>query len=182
MNYLPHCVSIGSVKAGAIARIRGRTRALGELVIAPLTGRTGVYFRAERQRDQGEDGIATLDEEEAWANFLIEDQTGSVIVQPRGFADVAMRENQSFSEDSNELRQRFDDFARTYGSERRLFFTDFGYGLRYREIVIPEGHLVTALGVVVQLDTAGAGPIGYRRNSAAYALQPPADGRLIIRG
>jgi hypothetical protein len=147
-----HRVALGELSEGQRARVVGVARALGETMIAPLSGRECVAFdiRAKAAIGVPRQAIyhATM-VEQGGAPFVIEDDSGRVLVDSRDAQIVlALDAEQSAGETS----ARANAFCERHG-------VVLSHGrLRYSEGVVEVGAKVAVLGEVLREPDGEATP------------------------
>ncbi|HKA89380.1 MAG TPA: hypothetical protein VKE22_17050 [Haliangiales bacterium] len=152
--------AIGALRAGRAATVRGRV-VPRDLLDSPLRGERCVYYRCvhEQWRDPtlrfpGGGGTWNVtQEDEAIAEFYLEDGTGRALVFPEG-AEVA----------AGALRTE-----------------EVGIGLRASEACILPDDVVEVAGIVDDVVDVLDDLRGYREGATRVLLRAPAGGRLRIR-
>lgn len=153
----------------ATARLQGELVQLGELLEAPLTGRSCAYFVATVE-EQGGKHWRELAREEKWSDFVLEDGTGQALIRMEGAKTVIHRDAQYWSDTHNQVSPEIEAFLTRHGESSKGLI--FKRTLRYREGVLEPGEQVMVRGRGVREinpDRRIAPTSGYR-NSAAHLV------------
>ena len=170
-------LSIENVSEREPAKIVGSLAYIGEPLISPLTGRTCAYYEIlveEYHSGADDDGYwETMIRESQGQNFVINDDTGTAIVNPIG-AQVALTidsRTKSGTFDAPTDRER--NYLNSHGQEGKGWV--FNKSLRYREGILEAGERVAVLGRGVrEPDPEGV------QQASGYRSTPPM--RLRMRG
>lgn len=155
--------AVGEFPDGAQGKVVGKVQLLGEPILAPLSGRSCVYYsiRVEEYRNNGTTGnwYQLLADEEG-VNFAVDDETGSAVVHVEA-AKIVLSEDHSTTSSSsdlpNEVERAFLDRHSKKGEDWVSSKT-----LRYVEAVIEPGETVSVFGYGSQEPDPNAAPTGYR--------------------
>jgi hypothetical protein len=184
---------VAQLKAGAVAKIEGRARCLGEPLLAPLSGRPCVLYRVtiecydeSRAIRFGGGGpsaprwVHEAEEEQA-PPFLVEDETGVALVRPEGWVNIIAPPRLFAADGLRAAEAHMDAFRARYGNERAAFLRGVHDRVRYRESVVCEGEVVFIAGLVgVERGGEGAEAGGYRGPTSRFVLRAPDDDRLVV--
>jgi hypothetical protein len=171
-------VSIENFSERNPAKIVGSLVYIGEPLSSPLTGRTCAYYEIlveEYHSGTDDDGYwETMIQESQGQDFVIEDDTGTAIVNPIG-AQVALTvdsRTKSGTFDAPTEQER--NYLNSHGQEGEGWW-GFNKSLRYREGILEAGEAVAVLGRgVKEPDPDGV------EQARGYRSAPPM--RLRMRG
>ncbi|MCC6877758.1 MAG: hypothetical protein IT378_25840 [Sandaracinaceae bacterium] len=186
---------MADLREGTIAKVVGTVRPLEEPLMAPFTGRACAGFRVAGYRREASrrEGPVLLDDVEEGHRFYLDDETGTVRVDRKGYCKLYLSTLRITHGSQHGAAQHIERYFARYGQERRTFFESFsatgGIDLlaptefSYYEQVILLGARVAVLGVV--RSTGEAAPetgraAGYRDRRTLMAIEPPDDARLIV--
>lgn len=166
---------------GAIVKVVGRARVLGEPVLAPFTGRSLVALRAMGVRiEQRARSVVqhVLDDIEKGQSFFLEDETGIVRIDRAGFSRLFVR-TFGASESAAGNVERY--FAH-YGQHERTLFDGFGPSLYYYERGVEVDAEVAVWGKARATEEAApaGNRAGYRDASRLFVIEPPANEQLLV--
>lgn len=139
--------------AMGMVEVEGTTRDAGSLLTSPVTGSDCVFYQyeIEEYKQNGDDrDWVTIDDGMEGTSFYLEDDTGSVLVDPRG-ADLRIEQDQLVHVDGGEsppppIQQFIDRNERLDSEDTELDLgvvsLDTGNDRRYKEwFVAPEEHV-----------------------------------------
>lgn len=175
-------VPIHAVSAGAVARIEGKVRVLGEPLRAPFSGRFCVFYEAivEERRSNGKSSSWVTIIREVQANdFLLDDGTALARVESAGLRVVAVKDSERTSGVLNDASADLEAFLAKHGRKSQGWV--FNKTLRYREGVFEPGERVTVLGSVRMEhdpDPTHAG-MGYRDSPKRAVIVAMPSGQLL---
>lgn len=181
---------IGLLRVGSLAKVVGTARSEAEPLIAPLTGRRCVCFRVVTYKGPEERQILLSDVDEG-QRFFVDDATGSVRIDQRGYASLILPAVTIHHRDNYAAGKHLDAYIRRHGRDKASFFEGFtlaGAGvdpLEYREQVVEVGAEVAVLGQVAETgELAAQDPrgSGYRDARALLQLEPPPTSPLLVSG
>lgn len=153
-------VKIGELAQGQTARVVGRAHRLDSDLVAPLTGRTCVYYVVRVDREVGDDGWQQVIYEEQGVPFVVEDDTGRAIVEVYGAQMALDFDSRDRTGTWNAPDETQAALLAKYGEpERGLVFRARH---RYREAVIEIGETVAVLGSSKRERDPTGLPGGYR--------------------
>ncbi len=163
---------ISELDEDELGKVVGHARAIGETLVAPLTGRPCVYFVAtvEEQRSNSKSSYwKTIIRETRGVPFVLEDGTGRAIVDATA-AKVALdfdgRSKSGTFDNPTEVEKAF--LAR-HGQKGQGWI--FNRQLRYREAVIAEGETIAVLGAGTREPDPDAPPAEAYRGEAPTRLR-----------
>lgn len=185
MRKVERC-SIAAAPHGAMVRVTGTLHEGAELLRAPLSGRSCVGYwvqvQVRRSANRSLHWANLIDQREA-VDFVVEDGSGSAIVQTR---DVEL----AIELDHHQTSGTFDDatpveesFLRRHGHGSTGLF-GFNKALRYREAVLEPGETVVVVGRARWEDDPAPGAVqgtGYRQGTRATRLVLEASRRMPLR-
>lgn len=140
---------IAELPAGRLARVTGRLRAEGDVLVAPLSGRSCSHWRATVELC-GKDSRALVVTRESSGTFTLEDDTGRValaLARQPAVVDVTMDMAWLASEVDAETLFDLERFLFASGAQGQALIGRRN-DVRYAEGVLEAGELVTAVGVV----------------------------------
>ena len=130
--------------------VKGRIEPIpGRLLYSPLTSTPCVHFKVEVQeyRSNGKTHYwATIHKNEMGGSFLVADESGMVLIDPRkaGLGEIqTMNSRQGMFDDMDRVAQ---DYIHSVGVNEKGFFGVFKRTLRVVESVIPAGQDLYVLG------------------------------------
>jgi hypothetical protein len=169
---------IAAVLNHQMVKITGRLRPLGELMLAPLSGRPCAYYSITVERP-GE--LVVLDED--GCDFLLEEGRARAAVHARSRQThvVLHKDASSFAGPLDAIKPDHAAFLRWHGWVRHRIL-GFAEPLVFKEGVLEPGELVAAYGVGQwELDPdPNAWSMGYRDFPRRLNLGPLPDGRLHL--
>lgn len=166
---------------GAVVKVIGRARSIGEPVLGPFTGRALVTLRAMGMRvhNTGRSRrYEVFDDVEKGQQFLVEDETGVARVELAGFSRLFAPTLRAGRGAADHVERYF---AR-YGQHERTFFDGFAGDVYYWERGVEEGAEVAVLGLARatgELAPASARG-GYREAPRLFVIEPPASDRVLV--
>lgn len=165
---------IAGLQTGQLARIRGRIVAGGDLLAAPLSERTCVYYlaTADQRRSSGNSSSwREVAREERYVDFQVADHTGAAWVRmsvPRVAVVRDLHTRSGTFDDANALEE---GFLQRHGLQSTSAVLGLNLGMRYVEGALEPGEEVTVLGLVRSEVIDGR---------SVLVLDAPTDGPLMI--
>lgn len=174
LNAKPAC-QLGSLKVRGRAKVIGSVTPSAQLLRAPITGRSCVFYWL--WLEEWFNGSKTpLLEEQSSELFRIEDATGSALVDPAR-VELNLRGGTQRGHSSEHLEAHRAVLARhgfgmvdEYGELRSMAF---------REIIVSPGARLCALGSIRQ-EADPAGTASYREQPTRFVLGSDAEFKLLL--
>jgi hypothetical protein len=168
---------------GGEIRITGRVQARGELLRAPVSGRSCVAYQLEVEVEEGENWKTVIDTSAARA-FLVNDATGEARVELDGPVVLALERDRrgatGFFDDIDEAaRLSVERLLESKGVSLKLWL-GMRRNFRYKEGVLEEGEIVSIGGVAVREVDERAQPVAPRSLPTALVLRGTVDSPLLI--
>jgi hypothetical protein len=162
---------IHGLRDGELARVRGRVVALEDVLGAPLSDRTCVYYLATVETQSGNNNHwREVAREERFVDFVIDDGTGRLHVCMSVPRVAVVRDLHTRSGTFDDASGREEEFLNRHGL-RSTNFLGLNSPLRYIEGVLEPGEEVTALGKV---------RVEVRAGQRTLVLDAPDDGPLLL--
>ena len=161
-----------ALREGELVTITGVVRAVGDGVVAPLTGRACVVYRARARVFSNAAVPASLGEphEAASAPFVIATPRGDIVVEATPALDGA---REAIVERSRDREVAF--------LARHGFARDLHTGTTFDEVAIRPGATVKIRGVVqLERDPGAAGERGFRDDAPMVARLVPVAGNPLV--
>lgn len=167
-------VTTSRVEAGARCRVRGVVRAIHDACVESPAGKScvawwGAVRRAYEPPITAWSSVADHD----GVTFALEDETGSVLVDPRGAEPVCIPSRHDYSSSLDVAPDRVVAMAARFGNEV-LFDGD----VRYDEIATCEGDRLEIIGVA---SLRQGGEMGYRGERERVLSFDAASRPLVLR-
>jgi len=160
---------IGELPENTHGRVVGRARAVDQTLLSPLSGRSCVYYELQVLDTDGKAKVTLLREAKG-VPFLIEDDTGRALIDPRD-AEITLDFDHETKSGHGDNATRVEEALLARHGQRTKGWL-FNKVLVYRESVIEVGELVAVLGSGVR----EADPDG--EPGALYRGAPPTRLRL----
>jgi hypothetical protein len=168
-------VRIESLTSGTVAKVIGTVRThSGEVLTAPLSGRTCVFYEVVVEESVPDPGSSSSTSswrqrirEVQQVDFDVEDGTGTVHVRTDEMKHVATTDSHHSSGFLNDATPQLEAFLQRHGTASEGFV--FNRTMRYMESVFEVGERVAVLGEVVE-----------DGSPERLCLQAPAGGHLIV--
>ncbi len=155
-----------------LGKVVGRTRGLGEILEAPLTGRRCLYFIAVVEERQDASEIAhweTALREARGVTFMLEDDSGRALIDAtdaRIALDFDGRGQSGTFDDPTPTEKAFLD---RHGEQSEGWLRN--RNMRYREAVIEEGQTIAVLGAGTREPDPDGRPTATYRGDAPTRLR-----------
>lgn len=165
---------ISGLRAGQVARVRGRIVAGGELLSAPLSERVCVYYLANAEKLRSGGNSSTWREvarEERYTDFVVEDGSGALRVRMSVPRVAIVRDVHTRSGTFDDANAREEEFLRRHGLQSTSDLLGLNLTMRYIEGALEPGEEVTVLGLVREEVVEGR---------SALVLDATADGPLFL--
>lgn len=162
---------IRGLRVGEVARVRGTVVAAEDVLAAPLTDRTCVYYLATVDKRVGGNGRwHEVAREERYTDFAIDDGTGTLHVCMSVPRVAVVRDVRTLSGTFDDANEREEALLGRHGL-RSTTFIGLNAELHYREGVLEPGEEVTALGLV---------RVEMRAGQRVLVLDAPDGGPLLL--
>lgn len=174
-------VAIRDAPEGALVKVEGLVKYVGEPMEAPLSGRSCAMWQVLVEEQGGKQkGWHKLIDDSECRPFIINDGTGIALVNAV-IPKLALVQDARFqSMTFVDATERLDAFLADHSQLSTGMF-GFNRNLRYREGIIEEGERVAVLGACRwEADPDGAARGGYRDAPRRLVVEDPEDGHLVI--
>lgn len=184
---------VAALQVGKIAKVTGTVR-VAEPLVSPFTGQTCACFSVAGYRARHRERPALIDDVDEGQTFLLEDETGTVRIDRKGYSSLLVMTHTIRTGDELGARQNIERYIARHGHENAPFFDGFSGSLGtqlvtgwselwYREQVVRFEARVAVLGVVSDTgelapDVGRAG--GYRDARRLLQIEPPDTAHLVI--
>lgn len=156
--------TLAELAEGTPARIVGKADALDDVLEAPLTGRTCLYYTAIVEVSEGQNWREIIREDRA-VMFTIDDGTARAIVDPSRSKVALDYDGKSSSGTFDKPNERETAFLEAHKTASKHGL--FNRNLRYREATIGVGDTIAIFGAAVREPDPDAQP------EASYRGDPP---------
>lgn len=158
-------------------RIVGTTRAVGETLTSPLTGRACVYYIVTVLEGDGKAKMPILREEKG-VPFIVEDDTGRALIDPRDCQILLDFDRETESGHGDNATPAEEALLARHGQDSEGWLLN--KVLLYRESVIEIGEAVAVLGSGIREPDPDAEPSAAYRGAPATRLRLTSSARFPL--
>ncbi len=136
------------VQTNEVVRITGKVESVGDLLIAPLSGRKCVYYYVlvQIQRSTGKSTSWTkLIEEEVPGKFLVRDGDNYAVVDTNDVKSYIVQDKNYSSGFRKDAEQQLEAYLQSHGHSSTGFL-GMNKALRYKEGILEVGEMITVAG------------------------------------
>lgn len=172
-------VPIAEAEDGRAVKVSGRLRLVDAPLTAPLTGRSCAYFRAIVKHHRGSGYTKIIDESDSCARLIIEDDTGSALVDLVDPVVVLHMDTHLASGILDDATPALEAFLARHGESSTGWV--FNKSMRYEEGVLEEGEAIAVYGLCrLEPDPEPRESFGYRDLPLRPRIVPPKVGPMLI--